>query len=168
MPSTLTKKARLSSGLGVSISKWPKWARSIMGSIRLIILLLSVLFGFAGTAIFGRTAKHLAAVGQDYLARVGCFVVVLGTEAFDRHFVAGLQRTARPSHSGQGIGRAVFTLPVLYVALFVFHVQINPDVGVRPFHFGHGALQGDWLLDVEFGGERMMREGGQAANGHCH
>src|SRR3954470_20963105 len=38
MPSTSTKKRRLSSGLGVSSSRWPRWATSMIGSSCIVFL----------------------------------------------------------------------------------------------------------------------------------
>src|ERR1700722_7208408 len=131
MPSTLTKKARLSSGLGVNISKWPRWAKSIIGSVTVVLVwLLTTIFRFSGPAVFGRAAENLAAVGQNNLPGVGCFVVVLGAEAFHGHLIAGFQRIPRPSHARQRVRCAVLALPVLQVALCIGHVQINPDMRV--------------------------------------
>src|SRR5579862_2678534 len=191
MPSTFTKKARLSSGLGVNISRWPRWAKSIIGSGlmcsfllagrlghlpdsfwelrenspgqgRLGHALLAAVLRFAGAAVFGRSAEHLAAVGQNNLAGVGDFIVVFGAESFDGYLIPGFQRIARPAHAGQRVRSAVFTLPMRHLALFIGHIEVDPDVRVGPFYFGHGPLQRHRLLDVELSREGVMRENRRA------
>src|SRR5665213_2616879 len=171
MPSTLTKKARLSSGFGVNISRWPKWAKSIIGSGMIGFIqgrtgasgavqggLPHLLLRFAGAAVFGRTAENLAAVRQDDLTGVGGLVVVLGAETFDRYLVAHFERIPCPTHAGQSVRRAVLALPMLRGAALVGHIHVNPDVRVRPFHLRHGPLQRHRLLDIELGRKGVMSE----------
>src|SRR5262249_900686 len=38
----------------------------------------------------------------------------------------------------------------------LFHVEVHPDVRVRPLHSGNGAVEGNYLLRVEFGGEGVV------------
>src|ERR1017187_8420 len=88
MPITSTKKRRLSSGFGVSNSKWPKWAISMFGSgsIRLSLFLkLLVACGFSndGRVVDDPTDRDLR--NRRRMLRV---------------FLAHLKRSVKPVLSG--------------------------------------------------------------------
>ena len=64
------------------------------------------------------------------------------------------------------LGGPPSAVPVLECALSVLHVQVHPDVRIGPLELGHGALQRDGLIRIEFRREGVVR--GHRLSGRDH
>src|SRR5262249_21766875 len=82
----------------------------------------------------------------------------------DRDDVAGLQRLRRPTATNQRVRAAELEVPGCDLAAVTRDVHFEVRVRIRPKHFLHGALERDWLLRVELGRERVVREDGNLQN----
>src|SRR5689334_8559470 len=107
----------------------------------------------------GRTGKYVFAVRQRDFSCITGLRAVFGQVAVDGDLLTLLQGILCPAVADQRIGRATFTLPVLRFALGIFHIEINPDVGIEPFNFSHRTRQRDGRLVIELGAEGMVRDG---------
>src|SRR5438874_6600136 len=100
--------------------------------------------------------EHAAAVRELHHARVAGLRSVFGERAVDRDRVAHLQRVRAPAVARQRVRRTALALPGLHGAVVVLHIEIDPDVRVRPFELRDRALERDGLVRVEFGGEGVV------------
>src|SRR6476646_9711402 len=71
MPMTSTKNFRLSSGFGVSISMWPRWARSKIGSDVIVLLLIAKVLGSSSSAKAGDPVRRGFSVEHERLWNTG-------------------------------------------------------------------------------------------------
>jgi hypothetical protein len=104
-----------------------------------------------------RAHEQLAAVGEREVASVGAVRIALGAIAFHDDLGADRQRILRQAPAQQHRRIAPFDHPPLDLAIRALHVDVNPGVGVDPFHLRHGAAQRDGLVRVEFRGKRVVR-----------
>src|SRR5689334_2772647 len=83
---------------------------------------------------------------------------VLRLPAFDGHFAADRERLPGPPLARQRVRRAALALPRRNLAVRLFHVDVDPDVGALPLDFRDDAFERQRFRAVEFGGEGMMPE----------
>src|SRR5262249_33211255 len=79
-------------------------------------------------------------------------------EAFDGDLDAHGQRVLVPAAADEGVRRAAFDRPTLYLAVGALHFDVDPGVRVAPLHLDDRALYRDGLVRVELGRERVVRE----------
>src|SRR6266478_4122728 len=96
---TLTKKRRLSSGLGVNISRWPKWAMSVIGSFcmqtyRVYRAVAESIH--AGTLLQSRHGLHAKRrCGPRFLCRFAQIQAVGGFQVWGSHGLRSPEIAAR-------------------------------------------------------------------------
>src|SRR6185295_6822531 len=78
----------------------------------------------------GRTGKYVFAVRQRDFSCITGLRVVFGQVAVDGDLITLLQGILCPAVADQRIGGTTFTLPVLRFPFGIFHVEVNPDVGI--------------------------------------
>src|SRR5918993_483165 len=100
--------------------------------------------------------EHLTAVLERDSARVRGHGGRLGPETADGDLVPGLERVARPSIAHQPVRRAELEVPHLRLAGFVFTVDEQPRVRIRPFELLDRSAHGDGAGPIELRGKRMM------------
>src|SRR5436190_21892499 len=83
-----------------------------------------------------------------------CAVLCLAAVDFD--FIADLQRLAGPALPLKKVRRSHLEAPVLDHALFVLHIDVDPDVGIGPVDLRNKALELNRLIGIELGRERVM------------
>src|SRR5262249_59350707 len=93
-----------------------------------------------------------------YSARVCEIRSVLGARTVHNDDVAGLQRITTPAISHQEIRTAQFASPAGHISLLIFHIKINPCVGVDPVESRNGPFQLDGFRTVELRCKRMMKQ----------
>src|SRR6266699_146265 len=121
---------------------------------------------FRGIAPIGRrtssrrTQEQLLSVGQRGFPAVGSIGPILGAEPQDRDLGSRRHRVLVPAAPEQRIRCAAFDHPCHDFPVRAFHVDVEPRVGIDPFHLGNGSFQRDRLGPVKFRRECMMRDYG--------
>src|SRR5438034_8008743 len=134
------------------------WAGSPMGWVSCGRVLLSLGWLWRRWIVATRgTGKYAPAIRKLDQTGVARLRAVLRQHAIDGDLVARLQGVAAPAVPRQRIRRTALALPVLQAPLSVLHIQINPDVGIRPLELRHGARQRHGLARIELGREGVMR-----------
>src|SRR5438093_6675355 len=108
-------------------------------------------FGLAGC----RT-KLLPGRGHGYTPRVDTVASVFGQRAVDDHFVTQLHSGARPSAILEAVRRAHFKAPIRRGSIRILDVDVEPNMGVRPFYLCDIASHLNDLARVILCGKRMM------------
>src|SRR6185436_10763255 len=83
--------------------------------------------------------------------------VILRHESLDDHLAADHHRLLGETALQQTGRGTTFDHPLLDGAVRLLHIDMEPRVGVDPFHARDGSLQLDWLVRVEFRRKRVMR-----------
>src|SRR6266446_5827074 len=100
-----------------------------------------------------RAQEKIPSIGERYRPAVGHRLAVLGAIAFDDD-LAPNRKVFFPEASPQERVRSDgFDRPILHLAVRALRVDVNPSVGVHPFHLREGSSQRDRLFFVEFRGK---------------
>ena len=83
-------------------------------------------------------------------------VAVLCAVAVNHDFGSGLHIGFPETSTDEGVRGAAFDHPVFCRAVGLFDGDIDPGMGIHPFHLGDGSLQHDRFIAVEFRGKRVM------------
>lgn len=111
--------------------------------------------------LFIRTLpKPLARVRHTERGRVSGIGAVPCSEPFNVDDVACFHCVACPAAPEQSVYTEELDRPALNVIVIVFDVDEEPRMRIRPFDSRDCARQRDGSVDVELGGERVVRYGG--------
>src|SRR5215470_15987711 len=111
---------------------------------------LELLLLFGGDIRVRAADKQLSPIRESDAAAVGPIRTVLGLIALYCEFgskLQGLLRKASPEHD---VRATAFDHPVGHLAVWADHVDVNPGMGIDPFHRRHRSLQMDRLFLIEF------------------
>ena len=101
--------------------------------------------------------KQLLAVLECHAAAVGSVLPVLGLISLNGKFRAHFERPLGKPAPQHDVRAAAFHHPIGDRAVRVLHVDMNPGVGIDPFHLGDGSGQMDRLALIELRLKRVMR-----------
>src|SRR6187549_2579932 len=82
---------------------------------------------------------------------------ILRTIALDRELSSDRHRVLRDTHAYQLIRTAALDQPLGYLAVRLLHRDMEPGMWIHHLPLDERPLQGEWLVHIEFGGERMVR-----------
>src|SRR5439155_24984681 len=97
-----------------------------------------------------RAEKQCSAIGKGEISAVSPQPSVLRSKSIDDDFGARQQRLfgkASPVQRGRG---PCFDRPVFYSTVLLFHVHVDPDVGIDPFHLRDRSLELERPIRVKF------------------
>src|ERR1051326_7110169 len=98
---------------------------------------------------FTRCGAQLLAVDKN-IPRISPVRAVLRARAFNRYDHANLHCVSCPTLSHQGYGITRLKTPILNLTcLWIFHIDVEPAMRVRPFDLRHRAGEVDGLLRVK-------------------
>ncbi len=90
---------------------------------------------------------------------IGVYAVaaILRKGTIQRHDHPYLHRVSGPARTHEGVRASHFRRPIDdFAGRFILHVDVKPNVGIRPFDLGDNSRQFNSLRAIEFGGERVM------------
>src|SRR5437879_6531297 len=121
---------------------------ALMAVVRFYLwrLLLRRIAGSAGSR---GAEEELLAVGESHVAAVGLVGSVLSLIAVDDDFGSRRDGSLRHPAAQQRVRGAAFDHPVGHFAVGVLDIDVNPGMGIDPFHLGDGSAQLHWLAGVE-------------------
>src|SRR5213594_2275428 len=117
-----------------------------------------------------RTDKQSLAVREGNVLPVRSVRVVLGPIPLDQDFRSRGERVFREPASDQRSRWAALNHPAYDLAVRALDIDVDPGMGIDPFHPHDRAFQMDGLVGVEFRRERVMRHRGCRSTQHssCH
>src|SRR6185295_18923161 len=111
--------------------------------------------------------EQSATVGELDIAAHGLVRAVARTVTADHEVGADRNRVLVDAFAHQGVRAAAFDHPLDGVALVVEHGDVDPRVRVDELHLRDLAWQCDGPVDVELGGERVVREDARRRHKAC-
>src|SRR5579871_5525540 len=90
-------------------------------------------------SVFRRPCKHFTAIGKSHIAAGPVRRTVLGTETFHSYLIPDLQNVFRNASPLKHAWRAARETPSGNFAAIVLHINVKPDVRVRPLNLGDRA-----------------------------
>ena len=111
-------------------------------------------------AFAGSRAQFLTGADHRHTARISPVTSVLCARAIDFYLIAQFHCGARPAAALQSMRRAHFPTPVFDGAVGLLHVDVKPDVRIRPFDFRDIPLHCCRLVRVKFCRERVVCDSG--------
>jgi hypothetical protein len=95
--------------------------------------------------------KQPSAILEADTASVGPERTALGLIALRDYFGSNLERFLSESSANQNSRRTAFHHPVRDFTVRVYDIDMDPGVGIDPFHLRHLALKPHRLIGVELG-----------------
>src|ERR1700722_17904944 len=103
------------------------------------------------------TDKQPSAILERDTTGVGPEVARLGLIALRDHFGSDLKGLLREPSTNQNPRRTAFHHPVCDFTAWLYDIDMNPGMGLDPFHLRYLALKPHRLVTVELGRKRVMR-----------
>ena len=100
--------------------------------------------------------EQRSSVRQRQVSSVRAVCAILRSVPIDDDLGTGQKRLFREAAPEKDIRCAGFNGPLFYGPIRLFHIEVNPHVGIRPFHFRHHTFELHRRLGIEFRRKRVM------------
>src|SRR2546428_3163282 len=117
--------------------------------------------GFAGSR-----AELLTGGRHRNSPGVAAVAAILGQRSGHDDLVTEFHRLALPAASLKSVWRTHLETPIRGGAILVLHIDVEPYVGIRPFHLRYKTLHCHWFVGIKFRRKGMVCDCGYSPQNH--